>query len=150
MSSPFMAVKVKVSPVKVALARVSSRLVPRLTMANEIDPAILTHDTEMVAARRADRYCHRVATARWFTEMTAAQVFVQEHAGALEVPSLWLVAGDDQLVDAEASKRAFARAGGDKRLVVYDALYHELFLEKERARVFAEVESWLLPRFPQT
>jgi len=148
MSSPFLAVKVRVNPAKKVLAHMTSRVVPRLSLANEIDPAILSHDPEMVAARRADRFCHKVATARWYTEALSAQAWVQENVQRLSVPSLWLVAGDDRLVDPDATRRAFARAGGDKAKIEYDGLYHELLLERERHRVFADIEAWLAPRFP--
>jgi alpha-beta hydrolase superfamily lysophospholipase len=148
MSAPFLAVKIRVNPVKKVLARMTSRVVPRLSMANEIDPAILSHDPEMVAARRTDRFCHKVATARWFTEMTAAQDWVQLHAGQLAVPSLWLVAGDDRLVDPAATRRAYASAGGDKTKIEYDGFFHELLLEKDRSRVLHDIEAWLSPRFP--
>jgi alpha-beta hydrolase superfamily lysophospholipase len=148
MSAPFLAVKVRVSPVKRALARVTSRVVPRLSLSNEIDPAILSHDPDVVAARRVDRFCHKVATARWYTEATAAQGWVQENAHRLAVPSLWLIAGDDHLVDPDATRRAFDRAGGDKTKIEYAGLYHELLLEKERSRVLADIDAWLDARFP--
>jgi len=148
LSAPFLGLRARVNPAKQVLARMTSRVVPRLAMANEIDPAILSHDPEMVAARRADRLCHTVATARWYTEATAAQGWVQENVHKLAIPSLWLVPGDDRLVDADTTRRAYARAGGDKTKIEYDGLFHELLLERERGRVFADIERWLAPRFP--
>jgi len=139
---------VRVHPAKQILAQMTSRVVPRLALANQIDPAILSHDPEVVAARRTDRLCHGVATARWFTEATATQAWVQENVARLAVPSLWLVPGDDRLVDADATRRAYAQAGGDKQKIEYEGFFHEILLERERTRVFADIERWLTPRFP--
>jgi alpha-beta hydrolase superfamily lysophospholipase len=148
LTSPFLGIAVKVSPLKILAARVSSRLVPRLALKNEIDVAVLTHDEQRLAERRGDTLCHGVATARWFTEATGAQEFVLSHVGRLAVPSLWLVAGSDKLVDSDVARRAFDRAGGDKRLELYPDLYHEVWNERDREPVLNTLVEWLCSRFP--
>lgn len=93
---------------------------------------------------------HHVATARWFTESTAAQDYVATHVERLSVPTLWLVAGADPVADATVTQRVYERATGDKGIHVYEGFYHELFHELGRERVFRDLEAWLSSRFPPT
>ena len=56
------------------------------------------------------------------------------------------VAGDDYLVDANASKAFFEKLIlKDKALYIYDGLYHEIYNEREeqRSRVLTDLENWL-------
>jgi alpha-beta hydrolase superfamily lysophospholipase len=143
LSSPFLGIGMKVSPIKVALAKVASRVAPRLSMANQIDARNLSHDPHVIEAHAVDRFCHKSTTARWYTEATAAQAYVLEHVRRMVTPTLWVVAGDDRLVDVQVTRVAYARAGGNKQLKMYDGYYHEVFNELGRERVFADIESWL-------
>lgn len=150
LSSPFLGIAMKVNPVKVVLGRVMSRVYPTLAMPNGIVIEHLTHDAAILEATRKDALRHGVATARWFTEMVAAQEFVHEHAGRLPLPTLWLVAGGDRVVDAQATRQVYDRAGGDKHLEWYDGFYHEVFNEVGRERVFARLKDWLSARVSAT
>jgi alpha-beta hydrolase superfamily lysophospholipase len=150
MSSPYLGLKMKVSPAKTLAARITSRLIPRLTMANGIRARDLTHDQELVAQHERDGLKHGVATARWYTEATAAQGFVLAHVDRLSIPSLWMIAGADPLVDPEVSRLAYGRAGGPKTLIEYRDHFHENFNEVDRARVLGDLDSWLYPRLPRS
>ena len=144
MSSPFFGVNIKVPAVQAALGKVVSRIMPRLAMSNKIKREDLSHDPEVIEAHRRDRWTHGVATARWFTEMSAAQAFCLENAGKLDLPTLMLVAGDDRLVSPQASRAVFdAMTQADKQFVLYPGYFHEVFNETGREAVFADLEQWL-------
>jgi lysophospholipase len=148
LSSPYLGLAMKVPAGKILAGRVMSRIWPSLALGNGIQSKDLTHDAQMIAAHDADPLVHKVATARWFTEATAAQEYVGAHADRVAVPTLWLVAGEDHLADPAVAKQVHAKAGGEKKLHVYDKLFHELFNEVERERVLDDLTAWLSPRFP--
>jgi alpha-beta hydrolase superfamily lysophospholipase len=76
--------------------------------------------------------------------MLSAIDYCQSHAGSLEIPALLLVAGDDRLVNAEGSKRFFARLpAGLGQMHVYEGMYHEVFNELDAQRPFADLRAWL-------
>jgi alpha-beta hydrolase superfamily lysophospholipase len=147
-SSPFLGLAMKVNPIKTTLGKAASKMLPRLSMPNGIKTADLTHDQAMLAKTEADTLRHPSATARWFTEMQGAQAYVDANATRLAVPSLWLIAGADRLADAKASQRIAAKAGGEKKIVVLDGFFHEVFNEIERKRVFDELDAFLAARAP--
>jgi len=146
LSSPFLALGMKVPAWKTVLGRGVSRVLPTFAMPNGIDAHDLTHDAPVVAAHLEDHLVGRKATARWFTECSRAQGEVLARAGEIALPYLLLVAGADRVVDPAAERRFHAAAGSaDKTVVEYPALFHELHNETppERARVFAAAQTWL-------
>ena len=142
LSSPFLGIRVVVPAYKKLLARVASRLAPKLAQPNTLRVEDLTHDPTKQAERAADKLCFDVATARWFTEATAAQDFVASHADRIQVPTTWLVPGDDPIADPAQSRRVANRVA---KATYHDlpGLKHEVFNEIERGKVFSELSKVL-------
>jgi alpha-beta hydrolase superfamily lysophospholipase len=148
-SSPFLRLRMKVSPLKRVGARWVGFLLPSLSLPNDIPIDKLTHDAGKLAERRVDTLCHDVAGARWFNEALAAQAWVNEFAHRIETPTLWLIGGDDAIADPAASRAIAERVSGAARIHVLDGQYHEVFNESERAATFALVREFLEENFPQ-
>jgi lysophospholipase len=142
-ASPFLGLRLKVSPVKRFAGRIAAKLRPTLALDNEIEIEHLTSDEGKLAERRADTFCHGVATAGWFVEATEAQEHVHAHADRIAVPTQWLVGGADPIADP-ARSRAVADRIRKAPVEYHDlvGLKHEVFNERSRADVFA-----LLTRF---
>jgi lysophospholipase len=138
LSSPFLGLRFAVPGYQKLLARVASRLAPKLAQPNTLRVEDLTHDPAKQAERTADKLCFDIATARWFVEATAAQAFVAEHADRVRVPTTWLVAGADPIADPAQSRRVADRI---RHATYHDlaGLRHEVFNEIERGKVFSEL-----------
>ncbi|MEM7305556.1 MAG: lysophospholipase [Planctomycetota bacterium] len=131
------------------LAQVASRVSPTLRRESRVNILLLSHDPRNALAIMQDRLCEPTATARWFTESQRAQRQALAAAGEVGLPLCLLVAGDDTIVGPDAARAFFAAAGSaDKQLFDYPELYHELFNETERERVFGDLVGWLAHRFP--
>src|SRR5690606_31725611 len=70
------------------LARLLSAALPRLPVPNGIRSEDLTHDEALREAHRRDRRVHRVATPRWYWEMTLAARAALADAGRVTLPLL--------------------------------------------------------------
>jgi lysophospholipase len=141
-SSPFLALKLAIPGYQRVLARVASRLVPRLSQPNALRASDLTQDKQKQAEREADKLCFNIATSRWFTEASAAQDYVFAHAGRITLPTTWLVGHDDPITDPERSKAVAAKiAGASYHDLV--GMKHEVFNEIERGSVFRELTQTL-------
>jgi lysophospholipase len=144
LSSPLLGIKVQVPAWKRLLGQAASLTLPGLSLPNDLDPALLSHDPEIGRAYATDPLVSHVATARWFTEAQLAQLQALRRAPGVRLPVLLLQAGDDRIVDQAASQALFERLGGkDKVFTLYPGLFHEIFNEVERDRVLADVVSWL-------
>ncbi len=137
-SSPYLALRLAVPGYKKALARVASRIAPKLAQPNALRVEDLTSDKQKQDERLADKLCLDIATARWFTEAAKAQAYVVAHAGRIKVPTTWLVGASDPIADPARSKAVAASVpGADYHDLV--GLKHEVFNETTRSQVFAEV-----------
>ena len=62
----------------------------------------------------------------------------------IEVPLLFLVAGDDKLVYSDASRKVFQKIKApDKTLIEYPEMYHSLSIELGKEKVFQDIWSWI-------
>ncbi|MCB9793288.1 MAG: lysophospholipase [Alphaproteobacteria bacterium] len=130
--------------IKAAAGRLLSRVLPSLSMTNELDASKLSRDPEVARKYLADPLVYNTITPRWFTEALKAMDGAHAQAGRLRVPLLMMLGDQDGLTDWQAGKRFYESAGSaDKQLKVYEGFYHELFNEPEKARVLADVVSWL-------
>ncbi|HEX2690194.1 MAG TPA: alpha/beta hydrolase [Kofleriaceae bacterium] len=135
LASPFLALRLAVPGYQRVLARVASRLFPKLAQPNSLRASDLTQDKQKQAERLSDKLCFDVATARWFTEAADAQDYVFTHASRITLPTTWLVGGDDPIADPARSKAVASNiAGADYHDLV--GMKHEVFNEIERAKVF--------------
>jgi alpha-beta hydrolase superfamily lysophospholipase len=141
-SSPFLGQRLKVPAYKRVLGRIASRVAPKLSIPEKLPVSGLTRDPAKAAEHEADKLCFDLATARWFTEATAAQAYVDAHAQRIRIPTTWLVGGADPITDPDTSRRI---AGKIKGADYHDfpEMVHEVFNEVDRGRVFTEVEKVL-------
>ena len=146
LSSPALGMVVAVPAVKQWLARVTSAILPGLSMGNELDATKISHDSEVVQSYQNDPLVHDRVSARWFTEFLAAMQYANDNAGTIQVPVLMQVAGDDHLVSASSSKRFFDRlTTSDKTFHRYEGLYHEIYNAPtdQRQCIVKDLVSWI-------
>lgn len=146
LSAPLLQVKVQAPRWKLALAGPLSRLLPALPMKNEIDPAELTHDPAHVRAYREDPLVSNRITPRLFTEMVGAMAQAQAEGGRITVPLLFLVPGEDGIVQEEATLRFAADLRGDVTVRRYPGFRHEPHNEIERDKPVGDVLEWMEKR----
>jgi alpha-beta hydrolase superfamily lysophospholipase len=124
------------------------RLAPHLRVDNGLKAEFVSRDPDVVKAYQADAMVHRrIATglAAWILENGEKTL---AEAAKWQVPTLLLYAGQDRLVNAQASAD-FARSA-PKTVVqaeCFEAMYHEIFNDLYRAQVFTTLKRWLLARF---
>jgi alpha-beta hydrolase superfamily lysophospholipase len=89
----------------------------------------------------------RVGSLKCLLNFMAAQMRSPRLAGKLAVPSLFLLAGDDLLVDGKATRRIFGKVkAADKTLRHYPGMRHALSIELDRDKVFGHALEWLEKR----
>jgi alpha-beta hydrolase superfamily lysophospholipase len=143
-SAPLLGFAVRIPTAKRALGAVSGFIAPRLRMANEVDPAVLSRDPEVGRAYERDPLVHRLVSTRWFREATRLMNQMPEAARSISSAVLVLHGSHDKLASVDATRIVFDRiASADKELIVYPGYYHELFNEPDRRQVFDTVAEWL-------
>jgi alpha-beta hydrolase superfamily lysophospholipase len=130
------------------MVRVLSKITPKLTINPKLDPNVLSRDPEVVMAYQEDPYVH----AEKITIRLAGEI-VKHIDGLVDVyknftlPLLVQCGSEDSLMKVkdfkEDLKSAFKME--DKKINIYDGLYHEVYneLETDRIMVLKDLSDWL-------
>jgi alpha-beta hydrolase superfamily lysophospholipase len=144
LSSPFLRMKLQVPAWKSVIAKTASYFMPALTLHNGLIADDLCHEREVCMMYRRDPLVHDLASVRFYTEMLAAQSRTMRDAGRLKTPMLLLYGSADRIADPEGAKAFNKNAGcSDKKIVVYEGFYHEIFNEKNNILVFRNLVEWM-------
>jgi alpha-beta hydrolase superfamily lysophospholipase len=131
-------------PYQVVLARVLSRVTPRLTVDLGIDGGSLTRDPQALEAARADPMLTSRATVRWGAESLATVRRVTEGMAAIDLPLLVLHGGADPLNRPAGAQALFETASSpDKTLRIYPGVRHEPHNDLGHEQVAGDVKEWL-------
>jgi alpha-beta hydrolase superfamily lysophospholipase len=147
LSSPFFGFGFEVPPLKAAAGRLLSRYLPALSLPTGLDAKNLSHDPAVVEGYERDPLVFHKASSRWFTETVAAHARLPEAAARVKLPLLMQIGGADVIASPAAARAVFEKiASPDKSLREYTGLYHEIWFEKDREPVLADLTAWLEPR----
>ena len=126
------------------IMRIISRLFPRLGVM-QLDSTGVSKDPDVVSKYDNDPLVFRgKVTARLAAELFSAMDKVLANAATIRLPLLILHGGSDSLTDVAGSKELHeAISSTDKKITVYDGLYHEIFNEPERIAVMTDMKDWL-------
>jgi acylglycerol lipase len=121
-----------------------NKLSPRLQIPMIFTGADLTRDLARGNDFDTDPLIPRFITIRMMKEILDATHRIRGLSYYLKIPSLFLIAGNDALVDSESTK-LFAH-GIDKKLttvVQYPLHHHELWNEIDRQEIFKTMKLWV-------
>lgn len=149
LSGPALALGPGVGRGRLSVARVLSRIAPRVRFPAGIDPEALSRDPAVQEAYRTDPLIPRSITVRLASELFGAVQRVQSLAPGVRRPLLILHGEADPLCPADGSRR-FCRAvtGAPADVRVYPGLRHEILNEPERERVLEDLVSWIRRAVP--
>lgn len=143
-SSPLLGITVNVPPAKEFAAKLLRKLAPTFTMANELHYEHLSHDAEIVASYDKDIMRHDKISPALYYGMLETIADVTSHELHMTVPLLMQLAGDDKVVSREASEEFFEKIDAEeKKKIVYEGFYHEIFNEVEREKVYDDLNKFL-------
>ncbi|MEY4976278.1 MAG: Phospholipase YtpA [Pseudomonadota bacterium] len=146
MSSP--ALGIHANPLQKLLLSLLPDLLPHLTIGNGLDPQWVARDAAVVQAYRSDPLVHDRISPRLGAWIWREGPKTLAAADRWPLPTLLLYAGTDKLVDPAASDAFAQRAPADRiQAQRYEAMYHEVFNDPERAQVLTTLTQWLQARF---
>ena len=143
LSSPWLALARPVPIIKRIASRPLADLWPSAQLASGIDTRRVSRDPAALAEYRADPAVHRVMTPGAWREIQWAQRAVPADAHRIHGPLLFLMAGQDGIVDAPRA-RAFAESlQGAVEQRWYPEMYHDLLLDVDGEKPMGDVLEFL-------
>jgi acylglycerol lipase len=143
-SAPSVKISDTVSRAAIVIGKILSAVAPKAGVL-ALDAKGVSRDPEVVRAYVNDSLVfHGKTPARLAAELVKAMLRVAAEVHKISLPFIVLQGSGDKLVDPGGSQMLYDKAGSkDKTIKVYEGLYHEIFNEPERDRVFKDVETWL-------
>jgi len=146
-SSPNIRLKMKINPLKRLIGKKFSQFVPKLRLPNDISTKWVSRDKSIVKAYEDDPMVGKAITAKLGYEILTNQENILNHAESIKFPALMLHAGDDKICDKSGTLDFFERLNSiDKEMEIFNGMYHEIFNEIGKEKVFERMEGWLLER----
>ncbi|MFH2007517.1 MAG: lysophospholipase [bacterium] len=145
-SAPAINVTRGVNPVLRGLSTMLKVLLPFVTLDNTLKPDELCTDPEVVGQYVADPLVHRRISSRLFGGMAAAgrRILATPEAFPGDLKLLLLHGGDDPICWADDTERLYnALSLESKAFEAFPGMLHEILNEKEQAKVFARIDSFL-------
>ena len=146
-SSPNIGLAMPVPPLKAFLGRRLASLFPQFLVTNEIDPAWVSRDPEVVEAYREDPMVCKQISLKLADLILENQNNLIGWAPQFKAPALFMHGGADKVCSPEATRTFYKHAGStDKALKVYKGYFHEIFNDIGREVVFKDMETWIRER----
>jgi len=135
------------SSIVIFINRVIASVMPRLGVLR-LDASGISRDPQVISDYENDPLVYRgKATAGLVTALFSAMKRVVENATSIRLPMLIMHGSVDSLTAVEGSKLLHdSISSEDKKIVIYDGLYHEILNEPERKNVMADILQWLESR----
>lgn len=138
---------VELSAIQRLVIRLVSKLLPKLRML-QLDASEISRDPGVVERYRKDPLVFTgKITARFLEQLFNTMTEIEAKLGVIELPMLILHGSRDGLALPEGSKMLHEKISStDKKLIIYEGLYHEVYNEPEQEAVMSDVADWLARR----
>ncbi len=126
--------------------RLFSKVLPKLGLL-QLDASEISRDPEVVDRYRNDPLVFTgKVSARLLEQLFSSMSGLEEKLAAIELPMLILHGSADGLALPEGSRMLHEKvSSSDKKLIIYEGLYHEIFNEPEQEDVMSDITEWLAP-----
>lgn len=144
LSSPMLGVAVEVPLYKDLAALVFSKLMPSITLGNEIKYSDLTRDEEVIKEYHSDFLRHdRISSGAYLGAVSAIET-LRENIGKIKVPTLWQMPENDPIVGSHTGKKLFLKLGSQNKILkIYPDRKHEIFNDLGREEVFKDIHDFI-------
>jgi alpha-beta hydrolase superfamily lysophospholipase len=144
LSSPMLGVAVDVPLYKDVAALVFSKILPTVTLSNEIQYKDLTRDPEVINEFNSDVLRHdRISSAVYLGAIATIEL-LRQNMHKIKVPTLLQIPNQDPVVGSTSSQDFFQKLGATtKVLKIYPDRMHEIYNDFGREEVFQDVVQFI-------
>jgi alpha-beta hydrolase superfamily lysophospholipase len=136
--------EVGVSPIRILLGKMLSRVWPRFSLNTGLDKSSGSRNEEILTSYTQDQLRHTLATARFSTEFFATLAWIHAHAAEWQVPLLILHGSADRVALPEGSELFYQRVTyPDKQRIEYPGAYHDLHCDINYPEVLTDLQTWM-------
>lgn len=129
---------------RMALARLLSGLLPRLSLSMDLSKGGLSRDPSVTDSASEDPLTHSSVTLRWGSETLSTLDWVKNHIDQLRLPLLLTHGEADPIISPSGSEEIFQQVNcSDKTLKIYPGSYHEPHNDLDADTVVSDLLRWI-------
>ncbi|MNJ99723.1 Phospholipase YtpA [compost metagenome] len=145
-SSPLLGLTVQVPALKAHGAKLLNRLLPQVTLGNELINSMLTRDLEVIREFEHDALRHSRVSPGAFLGFLESFAFVEPRAKEIKTPAIFMISDSDPVVSSKAARHFYDHLGSEKKeIYIYPGAKHEVFNDIIRQTVYADLKKFLAP-----
>ncbi|MFI2742473.1 lysophospholipase [Zhouia sp. PK063] len=141
-TSPFLELSFKPSPIKIFLGKCIGTVFKNMTLKSDLDVSHLTKDENELKKYKADTLVHDKISPGFFFPFLNSGAWVLKKASSLAVPVL-LIHGDADNVTSFAASKVLAQNSPKIDFIPIKNGYHELHNDTDRELVLNSIAKWL-------
>lgn len=143
-SSPLFGIGVHVPAYKKVGAEWLNKLVPTVTLWNEITNNHVTRDPEVIRELEQDPYRHARISAGVYLGFMESFPYIHEHAKDLKFKALFQISDKDPVISSAEAIRFFENLGStEKEIKIYPDARHEVYNDIVRDQVYQDLRNFL-------
>ncbi|WP_413290234.1 alpha/beta hydrolase [Bdellovibrio sp. HCB337] len=143
-SSPLFGIGVHVPAFKKVGAQWLNKLVPTLTLWNEITNEHVTRDPDVIRELEQDPYRHARISAGVYLGFMDSFPFIQERASQIKFKTLFQISDKDPVISSAEAIKVFENLGStEKEIKIYPDARHEVYNDIVREQVYQDLRTFL-------
>ncbi|QLY26108.1 alpha/beta hydrolase [Bdellovibrio sp. KM01] len=143
-SAPLLGLSMEVPLVKSSAAFLLNKILPKLTLGNELSNKSLTSDPDVIREYENDPLRHTKMSPGVFVGMLENWEYVRPRANEIKKPALFLLPEKDPVCSTPEALKFYDRLGSKrKEIKVYPNAKHEIINDVMRETAFADIKRFL-------
>ncbi len=144
LSAPMIRLNLEVPKSKELAGKVLYRVAPRMAIKGEDLADFISSDPRVCQHYRNDPLNHGLVSSSFYYSYLEAKDDTLRRAATIQVPTLVQAPTADKIIDPASIVDLYKKLKGKQhKLIEYEGLFHELYNEPEREKVFSDLSSWL-------
>ena len=142
-TSPFLRLAFNPPGWKLSLGKAMARIMPSLTLANELDAHAISRLPEEVEAYLNDPMIHNLVSPAYSIEFMAEGEKILSRASEISIPLLLLHGTADRITDSRATRELAREADDLVNFIEIEGGYHELHHDLGKEQVMIHILNWI-------
>lgn len=143
-SSPALGFSIRVPAYKKIMAQMALKLMPEMTLNNEIQFSDLSRDEAQLNLYPRDNLRHDRISASVFFGFLEGFEFVPKHAEDIKIPTLFQLSGEDHIVSTPDTRLFYDKLSNPKKqLRIYLDSFHEIYNDLDRGSAISDLKNFI-------
>ena len=143
-SSPMFKLAFQVPKIKEVAGKILSMVLPSLPLPGEPIAQNVSRDPNVVEHYTTDPLNHGFASPGFYFGYLKALKDTYQRPNDIKIPILFQVAMSDRIIDAHSTLEFYnSLKSKDKKIITYENLFHEIYNEPEKEKVFGDLVQWI-------